>query len=90
LSTSSAAAQVAMALTDIVGVNEKARESEHLKGNAKAKLTTLVPDNAGDNISKAIVDEARIKKFKVPPRKVGETFAFLESIIESEVRSSSC
>ncbi|KAG5176194.1 hypothetical protein JKP88DRAFT_265487 [Tribonema minus] len=73
-----------MALSDIVGVNAAARRSKYLSGKIKARMTTLVPAKAGDNMGIAIEKDKRIKSRKVPQRKVGETFAFLESIIESE------
>ncbi|KAG5177260.1 hypothetical protein JKP88DRAFT_282098 [Tribonema minus] len=74
-----------MALSDIVGVNAAARRSKYLSGKIKARISTLVPANAGDNVGIAIEKDKRIKSFRVLQRNVGETFAFLESVIESEI-----
>ncbi|KAG5181130.1 hypothetical protein JKP88DRAFT_278985 [Tribonema minus] len=74
-----------MALSDIVGVNAAARKSQYLSGKVEARMTTLVPAIVGDNMGIAIEKDKRVKSFKVPQRKIGETFAFLESVIESEI-----
>ena len=82
--------QVSMAKTGIVGANGGARESNYLSGNAEAIVTMFVPKDCGNNIAKAIAAEETTKKLRMPQRKVGETFAFLELVIESEVSSTTC
>ncbi|KAG5177781.1 hypothetical protein JKP88DRAFT_281763 [Tribonema minus] len=73
-----------MALSDIVGVNAAACKSKHLHGTIQARMTTLMPAKAGDNMGIAKEKDERIKSRKVPQRKVGETFGFLESVVETQ------